>query len=120
MSQILTRLPVRDSTDFHLSDLDPKQRRLVDLMRDIGFGRIEGLIVQGGKPVFDPMPRIVQEHRLGSNDAAPARSSSRDCLLKSQVVELLDRLSELANGRVDLIVVKHGLPFSLTIVTSIG
>lgn len=38
------------------ASLTPARRRLLELMQEINFGRIEGLAVRGGEPVLDPPP----------------------------------------------------------------
>jgi hypothetical protein len=37
--------------------LSPARRRLVELMQEINYGRIERLEVRDGEPVFDPCSR---------------------------------------------------------------
>jgi len=97
------------------SHLSAGRRRLVELMQSIHYGRIEDLLVQGGEPIFTPAPRMVREIRFGDHGPADRRVTSADFKLKTQVVDLLERLTQLGNGRVERIVVKHGLPFSLAI-----
>jgi hypothetical protein len=89
------------------------QQRLVELLQDINFGRIEGLAVRGGNPILDPPPRIVREIRFcGENGPRPERQAA-DYLLKVQVVELLRYLDEVRDGTVETLEVKHGLPFRM-------
>jgi hypothetical protein len=78
-------------------------------MQTLGFGRIEGLIVQGGQPVFKPMPRIMQEVRLGPAERLPRPGD--DFVLKDQVHQFLARLEQIGDGRLEWLDVAHGLPF---------
>ena len=106
------------SSDRHYRDLAPGQRHLVDLMRQIGFGRIENLLVQRGQPVFAPSPRVFREIKLehGAADTHPAASG--DYLLKDRILSLLGRLEALGNGRIESIIITHGLPLRMTVETT--
>jgi hypothetical protein len=88
---------------------------LVELMQDINFGRIEGLVVSAREPVFDPAPRIVREIKFGGENGARPEAGAKDFALKSQVVELLAYFDGLENTTIEVLVVKHGLPFSMSV-----
>lgn len=95
--------------------LSRSQRALVECMQDIGFGRIEGLRIQDGEPAFDPPPAVVREIKIGGEVGPRPEAALLDYTLKSQVVELLERLDQLRNGTVEVLVVRHGLPFRLEV-----
>lgn len=99
----------------HLLDLRPGQRKLIQMMRDIGHGRIEGLIFQNGDPVFTPPPREVCEIRLDVQGQTRGNTSFDDFALKHQVRNLINKLHQIRNGRVECIVVSDGLPIRMTI-----
>jgi hypothetical protein len=82
-------------------------------MQQLHFGRIVGLRLRAGQPVLDPLPRRVRDHKLGSEPPPRSASASGDFLLKQQVVELFAYFDQIGDGIVDLIEVKHGLPFRL-------
>ena len=52
--------------------ISPARQRLIGLMQEIGFGRIENLDLVGGEPVFDPPPRVTRT-------AAPLRGLGKAC-----------------------------------------
>ena len=90
-------------------------QRLVELMQTINFGRIEDLTVRGGNPVFDPPPRVVREVKIGGdNGPRPARDAS-NFLLKDQVVELFQHFDQLGDGTIEVLEIKHGLPFRMLV-----
>jgi hypothetical protein len=94
--------------------LSPGQRRILAIIEELGFGRIERLSVRSGQPWYDPAPRIVQEIKLGSE---PERQPNRNCAdltLKKEFQSLFDQLSQVRDGIVD-IEVRHGLPFRLVL-----
>ncbi|MEZ6193260.1 MAG: hypothetical protein R3C45_18460 [Phycisphaerales bacterium] len=104
--------------ELRYRQLRQNQRELVDLMSEIGFGRIEQLIVQAGQPVFSPPPRVVREFKLELEDAeAGGIATATDYALKAQVRCLLRRLTQLGHGRVESIAVAHGLPTRMSITT---
>jgi hypothetical protein len=40
--------------------LTPARKRLLELMQEINYGRIEKLHVRDGEPVFDPPPTVLR------------------------------------------------------------
>ena len=85
-------------------------------MQRINFGRIEGLSIRRGEPVFEPAPRIIQDIKICGGENGPMAEVARDDFaLKSQVVEMFEHLSRLDEGSVAVIHVQHGLPCRLTI-----
>ena len=87
------------------------RRRLVELMQTINFGRIESLAVRGGDPVFDPKPRVVREIKFGGENGPRPETVTADFRLKAQVVDLFRELDHLRDGTVEVLEIKHGLPF---------
>jgi hypothetical protein len=93
-----------------------KQRRdLLGIMQRINFGRIEGLTVRSGEPTFDPIPRIIQEIKLGGEDSPRMELEQADFELKAQVVELFQYMTKVGNGSIACLDVKHGLPFRIVV-----
>ena len=97
------------------SSLTPSQRLLLIKMQQLNFGRIEGLAVRRGEPVFDPPPRVVREVKFGGENGPRPEMAKQDFALKAQVRELLTQLEAMGDGVVRCIEVKHGLPFKMTV-----
>ena len=97
------------------SSLSPSHCRLVELMRRLNFGRIEELIVRDGEPIFEPATKVVQKVKIGGENGPRPELSCDDFLLKKQTIELLQAISDLGEGTVLAIDVKHGLPFAVEI-----
>ena len=95
--------------------LSPTQRRLLDLMLDINFGRIERLTVSGGEPVFDPPPKVVRKIKIGGDNGPRPERSERDFALRPKVREFFGHLTGLGTGTITRIEVQAGLPFSMEI-----
>jgi len=97
------------------SRLSSHRQRALKLMQEIGFGRIEALMVRSGEPVFDPPPRVIREIKFGGENGPRPELSSPDFALKAQVLELLEQFDRLGNAVIDVLVVKHGLPFAMQV-----
>ncbi|HOM98863.1 MAG TPA: hypothetical protein PLM33_01270 [Acidobacteriota bacterium] len=97
------------------ASLTPARRRLLELMQEINFGRIEGLAVRGGEPVLDPPPRVVREIKFGGENGPRRELGSDDFALKAQAVEFFAHLSRLGDGTVEILEIKHGLPFRMSV-----
>lgn len=97
------------------SDLSLNGSRLVELMQDINFGRIEGLVIEGGLPSFDPPPRIVREVKFGGENGPRPELGANDFLLKQHVIDLFTFFGELQNAVIDVLEIKHGLPFRVSV-----
>ncbi len=94
------------------SDLSPERRQLLEQMSSLNFGRIEKLQIRRGQPIFNPPPRVVRELKLGGENNSPRPElNCPDFSLKEQVIELFTHLSELGDGVIEVLEVKHGLPF---------
>lgn len=102
------------------SSLSPARRRLVELMQDLNFGRVERLEVLDGQPVFDPPPRIVREIKFGAQNEPRPEGVLRDFVLKAQLVEFFACLDTLGDGVLERLEVQHGLPFRVVVVASVA
>ena len=97
------------------ADLPPAGVWLVELMQGIGFGCILDLSVRGGKPTFDPPPRVMRKLKIGGENGPRPEARAADFALKREVLEFFEHLERLGNGVVRRIEVKGGLPFSLDV-----
>jgi hypothetical protein len=105
----------------HLSkqDLSACRADLLELMQSVNFGRIEHLPISNGEPIVDPRPVIVRELKFGGDNGPRPELGIGDFLLKQQAVELFAFFDELWDGVIDVLEVKHGLPFRV-IVTEVS
>ncbi len=97
------------------SSLASPKARLVELMQRLNFGRVEGLTVADGEPVFDPPPRVVREVKFGAENGPRPEIDKADFALKAQVRELFAQMEAMGTGMIRTIEVKHGLPFRMTV-----
>ncbi len=106
---------VNHRMEVNKREISALQRKLLELMQEVNFGLIKGLVVKDGEPVFDPPPRVVREIKLGGENGPRHELGSDDFALKSKVAEFFEHLSRLSNGTVESIEIKHGLPFLMNI-----
>ncbi len=97
------------------SDLSRGKARLVEVMQDINFGRLERLQIRDGEPVLDSESEIVREIKFGGENGPRREREVDDFLLKSQVIELLAFISQLRVGVIEVLEIKHGLPFRILV-----
>ena len=94
--------------------LSAPRQHLVDLMTEIGFGRIEGLMVHEGEPVFDPAPTVRRLHVFGKPGNRPPSRPREDCTAQrlAELFGVFDREGTLA---LDELIVDNGLPVRMTL-----
>jgi hypothetical protein len=97
------------------STLSDAQSQLIVLLQRLNFGRLEGLHVRGGEPIFDPAPRVVQKLKMGADNSPRPEVGLQDFWLKAQTIEMLDAIARIGDGKVLAIEVKNGLCFSVEI-----
>jgi hypothetical protein len=96
-------------------DLSSCRAGLIELMQGINFGRIERLPIKNGQPILNPRPTVVREHLFSGENGPRPELAAVDFLLKQQVVALFAFIDELQNGVIDVLEVKHGLPFRMIV-----
>lgn len=94
-------------------DLTADQLRLVLIMRDYQFGRVENMSVREGQPVLDHDVKIVRVARLTGDAGTTDSIGAGEFELKRAVRDLFAELTQLQNGKVIRLEFKHGLPFLL-------
>ena len=102
-------MPVSQST---FASLSPARRRLLRLMQQLNFGRIEGLCIRGGEPVLEPMPRVVVEYKFAGENGPRPEAARSDFALKQQYLDLFRLFDRLQDGEFAMMRVLHGTPFS--------
>ena len=96
------------------SSLTPHRARLVDLMQQINFGRIEDLRVLKGQPQFNPPPRVFRTVKPGHANGSRPEAAKVDFELKAKLIDFFAHLDAVGDGVIERIEVQHGLPFLMT------
>jgi hypothetical protein len=100
---------------MHMEDLSPARRRLLRLFQSINFGRVEELEVRDGEPAFSPAPRVFVELKLDVDDRPRPESRLERFALREPVERFFTQIARLNEGTVEVIEVRHGLPFRMVI-----
>jgi len=96
------------------SDLSPARQHFLEVCRDLGFGFIRNLRIVGHDPVLPPPSDIVRDIVFGKRNG-PLVIGSDDFVLKAEVVEFLCYLDQLDDCVIEVLFVKHGLPFQMQV-----
>ena len=92
------------------SQLSANWKWLVERMHELWYGEIEQMGFSKGEPVIDPPPKFRPHRKLTGPRRRPRAAPPGDFVLKEQVVNLHDELTDLGSGIVALLVVRDGLP----------
>ena len=95
-------------------DLSPARQHFLDVCRDLGFGFIRNLRVVGHEPILPPPSDIVRDIVFGKRNG-PHEIGPDDFVLKADVVEFLSYLDQLDDCVIEVLFVKHGLPFQMQV-----
>jgi hypothetical protein len=101
--------------DSTKSSLSHSKARLVELMQRINFGSIEKLVIINGELVFDPPPRVMREVKFCAENGPRPEAAKQDFTLKAQVRDLFVQIETMDDGVIQLLEVKHGLPFKMIV-----
>jgi hypothetical protein len=101
------------------SDLSSSRQRILETWQELGFGRIEQLPVRDHEPILSPSPRTVRDIVFGKENGPRSERVTEDFELKSQAVEFFEHLDRMDDGTIDVLVVKHGLPFQMQVAVSV-
>ncbi len=96
------------------SDLSPARQHFLEVCRDLGFGFLRNLRIVGHEPVLPPPSDIVRDIVFGKRNG-PHEVGSDDFILKAEVVEFLSCLDQLDDCVIEVLFVKHGLPFQMQV-----
>ncbi|MHB1002025.1 MAG: hypothetical protein ACYC27_22520 [Armatimonadota bacterium] len=97
--------------------LSKEQRRLLLLMKEINYGRIESLAIRNGNPVFDRSTKVIRYIKFSEGDQNTVQRS--DLLHKPQISKFLGYINGLDNNLLELLEIKDGLPFLMNIVENL-
>jgi len=90
------------------------RKRLIELMQDINYGRIERLQIRDGEPVFDPQPIRLKLFIFGKQNGPNTSSRNDGFALKKKVVELFEVFDREQSLSIHELVIDNGLPVRMT------
>jgi len=98
------------SPDLTTRGLSAQQRKLIELMSECRFGRIENVRVRNGQPILDKDVRVIRVARLGAHADSTDSVATEEFELKRTLRDLFDELERLRDGTVVTLEFRHGLP----------
>ena len=96
-------------------DLSTSERRLVEAMHLLGYGRFESLRIERGELILDPWPTVVQHIKLGASETKGWQRAQKQFELRKQVADLFEYVRGVNSGKILTLAVQNGLPFSVEI-----
>jgi hypothetical protein len=99
------------------ASLSPARKRLVDVLRELQFGRISDLSIVGGEPQWTPAPTIIQTIKLPV-EAGAVDPLEGDCVLKKPVLDLFLCFDRRQRAVVSRLECRFGLPCLVEITAS--
>ena len=95
-------------------DLLASERRFLDAVRHLRFGRFEFLQIREGELGLDPWPTTVRDVKFAAQENQP-HTATTEFALKEQVVELFEYIRSVDAGEIRTLEIRQGLPFSMEI-----
>ena len=95
-------------------DLSLSERRLVVVLQQLGFGRLEFARIHCGEVVLDPWPTVVRVLKSGSVERRPPAGAT-DFELKNPMAAFFEYIRGVDEGEIRCLEVRHGQPFSMEI-----
>jgi hypothetical protein len=93
----------------HYGSLSPARKRLIDVLRELQFGRIANLPIAGGEPQWTPAPTIVKTIKLPV-EAGAVELLEGDCELKKPLVDLFRCFDRQQDAMISRLECRFGLP----------
>ena len=104
---------IKPSHAAQFSDVPAARKRLLRVMQENPYSRIEHLAVISGEPAFGPNTKIIAETKFGVGDGPRREAGLPDYALKKEVVELFQQLNHIGSGEVLTLEIRGGLPFRM-------
>ncbi|MDP8237676.1 MAG: hypothetical protein P9X24_01180 [Candidatus Hatepunaea meridiana] len=105
---------INNRMETNKRDISAPRRKLLEVMQDINFGRIEGLQVREGEPVFDPMPTMLSLFLFGKDNGPNASRRNDGLIIKKKVVELFEVFDREQSLSIRELMIDDGLPVRMT------
>ena len=96
--------------EHRFSEFSALHQLFIRRCQGIGFGKITGLRVRDGAPVFDDTTEVYEDLKLDTDDAPRPELELIDFVLSAETVRFFQRLNALCDGVVEQIEVRAGVP----------
>ena len=99
--------------------LSPARKRLVELMQEVNYGRIERLQIRDGDPVFNPPPTVLRQYLFGKENGPNAYRGVDGFALKKKVAELFEIFDREPSLSIQELIIDNGLPVRMTVMNAV-
>ena len=94
---------------LHYGSLSPARKRLVEVLRELQFGKIANFSIAAGEPQWTPAPTITQTIKLPV-DAGAVDPPEGDGVLKKPLVDLFRCFDRQQNAMISRLECRFGIP----------
>ncbi len=101
--------------EINIQDIPDNWQRLFIGMQRINFGRIEGLEIKGGEPLFEPPPIVKEDLALEKEEFTSHHHNSTGFVLKKMQRRLWEWCQQAGDITIEKITVANGMPMHVTI-----
>lgn len=101
------------------TSLSQRERRLLQLMQEIHYGRIEGLVISDGEPVIESSTIVFRDVKFGPNSSKKPVLVDHNYLDKPQIASMLQQFHALGDSVVEFLDIHDGLPFRMRVMESV-
>jgi hypothetical protein len=85
----------------------------------MGFGKILGLSVCNCDPILGSRTEVLLDMKLDSKEVRRPEQDLGDFVLCAEIVQLFSNLDSMANGMIEYIEVRAGIPVRMTVKASV-
>ncbi len=102
-------------------DLPGEAQRLLEIMRRIGFGRLENIHLKNGHPIATPESRAVRSMMFDKKTFEhTGKRADGDYILNDRQLTFIQAIQNVANGSIVSVSVSEGLPVRMEITENIS
>ena len=104
------------SAPHSTKDLDVSERRFLAVINQLGFGRLESVVIEKGRLVLDPWPLTVRAMKFGAEPGTRATTAAHEFELSRLLVEFFEYVRSVDAAVISRLEIRHSLPYSLEVV----
>ena len=97
-------------SQLRLSEVSLLRQDFIRKCQRTGFGKIIGLTVRDGEPVFTQQTEVLMDLKLDGDEDPRPELNITDYVLCAEIVRLFSKLDAIRNGVIEHIEVRAGIP----------
>jgi len=104
---------------LRFSELSAPRRAFIRKCQQMGFGKILGLVVCDGDPVFGPRTEVLLDVKLDTAEMRRPEQDLSDFVLGAAIMRLFAKLDAIRNGDIQQGEIRDGLPVRMSVKTTV-